>query len=66
MSYDYVKRTYHVQPVVGHAVRHKATGQFGFITRENPGQGHYVQVRFSTHPHATPCHPLELDYDPQK
>lgn len=62
MSYDYVKRTYAVEPRVGERVRHKETEQVGTISRENPGQGHYVMVRFDGTTHPLPCHPMALDY----
>lgn len=62
MSYDYIKRTYTFQPKVGKKVRHTVTNGEGVITRENLGQGHYVQVRFDGHSHSSPCHPGELEY----
>lgn len=62
MSYDYVRRTYRVAPVIGARVRHNETGRFGAISRENRSQSHYVQVRFDGDRHALPCHPTALDY----
>lgn len=64
MQYDYVRRTYGVDPRVGARVRHTVTGQFGKIARESLSAGHYVQVRFDGAKYALPCHPTELDYSP--
>lgn len=62
MTYDYVKRTYGVDPEPGQAVTHTVTGKGGVIARENKGQSHYVQVRFDGQRHTLPCHPTELEY----
>lgn len=62
MTYDYVRRVYGVNPVVGERVRHHVGGKLGTITREDRSQGHYVQVRFDGKMHALPCHPTEMDY----
>lgn len=62
MSYDYVKRTYGVDPVVGEKVKHTVTGESGVIARESPGQAHYVRVRFDGKSFSLPCHPTELEY----
>ncbi len=62
MSYDYIKRTYSVTPQVGIRVRHNETRRFGWITREDRSQSHYVQVKFDGYKHSLPCHPLALDY----
>lgn len=64
MSYEYVKRTYSVNPKVGLRVRHHETKRLGRITREDRGAAHYVQVRFDGDKHSLPCHPLALDYAP--
>jgi hypothetical protein len=67
MAYDYVKRTYGVNPVVGARVRHpemKGPRSFGTIARENPSQGHHVMVRFDGQNFASPSHPTALDYAP--
>lgn len=61
MAYDYIKKHYQIQPTVGRAVRHTVTNKFGKIARENPSQGHYVQVKFESSRHALPCHPDELE-----
>jgi hypothetical protein len=62
MAYDYVKRMYGVNPVVGSTVTHTITGRSGVITRESPGMGNYVRVRFDGQKHSLPCHPEELIY----
>ena len=62
MSYEYIKRTYPVDPKVGMRVRHKVTKRLGWIAREDRSAGHYVQVRFDGDTHALPCHPTEIDY----
>jgi hypothetical protein len=62
--YDYVKRSYGVEPKVGARVRHTETGQFGEIAPEGRSQQHYVMVRFDGRKHADPCHPTALDYNP--
>ena len=62
MSYEYVKRTYNVDPKVGSWVTHTVTKRTGVIVREDKSQGHYVQVRFGEDKHALPCHPTELQY----
>lgn len=62
MAYEYVKRTYGVEPIVGNLVEHAVTKRKGNIADENPGQAHYVMVRFMGTDFATPCHPTELYY----
>jgi len=62
MTYDYVRRTYNVDPQVGHWVTHTITKKTGVIVREDKSAGHYVQVRFEGQKHAVPCHPTELQY----
>lgn len=62
MAYEYIKRMYEFQPVVGATVKHQETGKIGVITRENKSAGHYVQVRFSGVQHSMPCHPRALIY----
>ena len=62
MAYDYIKRAYQFQPVVGRRVRHTVTKREGKITREDKDHGHYVQVRFDGQKFALPCHPGELAY----
>lgn len=68
MPYEYVKRNYDVNPVVGARVMHtelKGPGAFGTIAREQPSQGHRVMVRFDGDRRgAMPCHPTALDYAP--
>jgi hypothetical protein len=62
MSYDYIKRTYGVNPVVGERVRHTEVNKFGVIAREKLSAGHYVQVRFDGNKFDSPCHPTALEY----
>lgn len=62
MAYDYIKRTYNVDPRVGAQVRHTVTDGYGRITKENLSQGHYVMVRFEGQKFSLPCHPTELEY----
>lgn len=62
MSYDYVKRTYPVNPRVGERVKHKETERCGVIARENRSMAHYVQVKFDGDARPLPCHPTELEY----
>lgn len=62
MAYDYVRRSYDVNPVVGQRVTHTVTKESGLVAREDKSQGHYVQVRFDGRKHASPCHPTELVY----
>jgi hypothetical protein len=64
MSYEYVKRTYGHEPIIGNRVYHKVTKEFGRIAKEKPSAGHYVQVKFDGAPFSSPCHPDELDYFP--
>jgi hypothetical protein len=60
--YDYVRRTYSVDPKVGAPVQHTITLRYGKIARENRSQAHYVMVKFEGKNHALPCHPTELYY----
>lgn len=61
MTYDYVKRAYGVNPVVGERVRHHITSREGIVARER-SPNHYVHVLFDGSKHALPCHPTEMDY----
>lgn len=62
--FDYVRRTYGVNPHDGQRVRHQVTGKFGTVKRARSAL-HYVHVQFDGQKHKTPCHPTELDYDLQ-
>lgn len=62
MPYDYIKRNYEFKPEVGRHVLHTVTKNIGKIAKEDPGQSHYVQVKFGVSRHALPCHPGELEY----
>ncbi len=61
MTYEYVKRTYGVNPIPGNRVRHQITNREGVICRSR-SQEHYVKVRFDGQKHPMPCYPTELDY----
>lgn len=61
MAYDYVKRAYGVNPIIGQRVTHTVTKKSGAITRAS-SDAHYVHVRFDGQKHALPCHPTELEY----
>lgn len=60
MSYEYIKKSYGVEPVVGQQVQHEVTRKFGKIARENKSSSHYVMVKFDGSNHSLPCHPLEI------
>ena len=64
-TYDYVKRTYQVNPRIGGRVTHQVTKRSGTIARENVSQGHYVMVTFNGQKFSSQCHPTELDCSPQ-
>lgn len=65
-AYQYVRRTYGVNPGIGQRVQHTVTHKLGTIAREDKSQGQYVQVRFDGQKFALPCHPTELDYSPKE
>ena len=60
--YDYIKNYYKVEPHMNGRVKHKVTGRFGRISREDASAGHYVQVLFDGDLHGLPCHPQDLTY----
>lgn len=63
MTYDYVRRTYGVNPVVGERVRHHTGAKkLGTIAREKPSGANYIMVKFDGQSFALPCHPTEMDY----
>lgn len=64
MGYDYIRRTYGIEPKVGARVQHTVTKRFGKIMREKPSEGNYVRVMFDGLGFGMPCHPKELDYAP--
>jgi len=64
MAYDYIKKTYSVDPRVGSRVQHTVTKKFGKIAREKQSAGNYVQVMFDGRGFSVPCHPTELNYAP--
>lgn len=63
IMYDYVKRAYGVNPIVGQRIRHhvKSVGM-GTIAPERISQAHYVMVVLDGEKHSSPCHPTEMDY----
>lgn len=64
--YDYVRRNYRVEPIVGARVRHmemRGPRAFGTIQPEDMSCSHYVQVRFDGGSEGS-CHPTVLDYAP--
>jgi hypothetical protein len=60
--YEYVRRTYGTNPIVGQRVRHTITGNEGTIAPEGMTHAHYVRVRFvfDGRDVILPCHPKEL------
>lgn len=62
--YEYVKKTYGVNPVLDQTVVHTENNQTGKIVRENRSLKKYVMVLFSGRRHPVPCHPTALDYRP--
>jgi hypothetical protein len=63
MAYEYVKRTYGVNPVPGERVRLENTQREGTIARRT-SYDHHVWVVFDGQKHALPCHPRSLEYLP--
>lgn len=62
--YDYVRRTYGVDPIPGRRVTHNETGKSGVIVHERKSAAHYVHVRFDGSKFSLPCHPNALNYHP--
>jgi hypothetical protein len=62
--YDYVKKHYAVNPIVGNRVRllEGKEQPEGTIAREDKSMGHYVMVRFEGVRWPAPCHPTSLEY----
>jgi len=60
--YDYVRRSYGVDPVPGHRVRFIGSqGREGVIARRQ-SYDNYVYVTFDGQKNAVPCHPTDLTY----
>lgn len=59
--YDWIRRTYLVNPYVGQEVTHSRTGQKGVVVGKR-GSQQYVYVDFTGigRRYASPCHPEEL------
>lgn len=62
--YDYVRRTYGVEPEVGQPVELKGYPP-GKVAAEDPSQSNYVMVRFEGWDHDAPAHPTDLTYLPR-
>lgn len=58
--YDYIRRTYLTNPIVGQRVVHTETKREGVVMPEAPSAGHYVQVQFDGDDFPLPCHPKAL------
>lgn len=63
MAYEYVKRTYGVDPQIGGRVRLEHTGKEGAIAARSSYDA-YVWVTFDGQNFASPCHPKSLEYLP--
>lgn len=62
MAYDYIRRTYRVDPKVGQRITHY--GKPATIIRP-AGDPHYLNVRFDGQKHSSNVHPTdEVDYAP--
>lgn len=61
--YDYVRKTYGVDPRIGQRVRHTITGHLGTVVISRTSL-HYVRVVFDGERRRAFCHPTELDYQP--
>lgn len=61
MAYEYVKKTYGVQPEPGMRVAIEYSKQTGTIARKRH-YTHYVFVKLDGHKHSRPYHPLDLIY----
>jgi hypothetical protein len=63
VTYDYIRRTYGVDPKVGQRIT--MSGKPGVIVRPQ-GDPQYLAVRFDGQKHASPVHPTwEVDYAPK-
>lgn len=62
--YDYVRRTYQVNPIVGERVIFTEYKErpAGTIAREDKSCSHYVMVKFDNARWPSPCHPTSLEY----
>jgi hypothetical protein len=66
MAYDYIRRTYGIDVRVGVRVRHTVTNRLGTVGREKKGEGNYVSVKFDRNSFPLPCHPQELEFNPEE
>ena len=62
--YDYVRKTYQVDPIPGQRVRlnEGVEKPEGTIKPEDRSCSHYVMVQFDNVRWPSPCHPTSLDY----
>lgn len=65
MAYEYVKQYYGVNPIVGARVSSK-DGKYSGVIVGTRTQEHYVHVRIDGQKHASPFHPMDLNYEPRK
>lgn len=63
--YDYVRKCYGVNPVIGARVTSKEDKKSGVIVRKQ-SYDQYVHVKFDGTKFDVPCHPLDLDYSPNE
>lgn len=62
MAYDYIRRTYAVDPKIGQRVT--VDGKPGVIVRP-VGDPQYLSIRFDGRKHVSTAHPTwEVDYNP--
>lgn len=45
MAYEYIKRTYNIDPKIGERVTHEITKKSGTIVREDKSASHYGPIR---------------------
>lgn len=69
-AYEYVRKTYGVNPVPGARVRFTETNRGGQSTlgtiARRKSYDHHVYVLFDGEKHPMPCHPTSLDYSPKE
>lgn len=59
--YDYVRRMYGVDPVIGQRIRCHSSGRFATIIRPQP-EDQYVHARFDGERARSRFHPIAIDY----
>ncbi len=61
--YEYIKKAYGVNPVVGRRVQVRGTTRYGVVARiPKSGANHYVWVKVPEVKRLLAYHPLDLDY----